>query len=228
MSAVRPRIGLDLPLRFAADASPSAIVTWLRGIDASPVDSLWTLDQLSGRLPTPEPIALLGFAAAHTKRVGLGIAVLVAPGRNPITAAKELSTLDRLSGGGRLVVGVGTGDSRLLGAMRLGEERPGAVLDEFLTVVRRLWTEREVAHDGPIWPFTGVTTSPGPPRRRRCGSAAAPSPPCAGRCASGRGGSPPDGSRPSGSRSWWAGWTRSPRRKAVPGSRWPSPNGCTS
>ncbi|WP_327107429.1 LLM class flavin-dependent oxidoreductase [Nonomuraea glycinis] len=162
MSAVRPRIGLDLPLRFAADAGPSAIVTWLRGIDASPVDSLWTLDQLSGRLPTPEPIALLGFAAAHTKRVGLGIAVLVAPGRNPITAAKELSTLDRLSGGGRLVVGVGTGDSRLLGAMRLGEERPGAVLDEFLTVVRRLWTEREVAHDGPIWPFTGVTTSPRP------------------------------------------------------------------
>ncbi|MEV0589929.1 LLM class flavin-dependent oxidoreductase [Nonomuraea cavernae] len=164
MAAPRPRIGLDLPLRFAAGTSPGAIATWLGGIDASAVDSVWTLDQLSGRVPTPEPVGLLGFAAAHTTRVRLGIALLVAPGRNPITAAKELSTLDRLSGGGRLVVGVGTGDRRLLPAMRLGDwtDRPGAVLDEFLTVLRRLWTEDDVAHDGPIWQLAGVTACPRP------------------------------------------------------------------
>jgi len=161
-AVVRPRIGLNLPLRFAAGTAPKEIATWLRGADASPVDALWTLDQLAGRTPTPEPVGMLGFAAAHTSRVRLGVAVLVAPGRNPITAAKELASLDRLGGGGRLVVGVGSGDRRLFPSLRLDDWGPGAVLDEFLTAVRRLWTEDEVDHEGPIWPFTGVGISPRP------------------------------------------------------------------
>ncbi|WP_187281099.1 LLM class flavin-dependent oxidoreductase [Nonomuraea sp. C10] len=161
-AAPRPRIGLNLPLSFAG-AAPAAIAAWFGDVEAASVDALWTLDQLAGRMPTPEPIALLGFAAAHTTRVRLGIAVLVAPGRGPIAAAKQLASLDRLTGG-RLVVGVGSGDRRLFPALRLGdwEDRPGAVLDEFLTAVHRLWTGTGVTHDGPIWPFADVTVTPRP------------------------------------------------------------------
>lgn len=165
--APRPRIGLNLPLRFAG-AAPADIAAWLGARDAAsaetPVDTLWLLDQLAGRMPTPEPIALLGFAAAHTIRIRYGVAVLAAPGRGPIAAAKQLATLDRLTGGGRLVVGVGSGDRRLFRTHGLGDraDRPGTVLDEFLTVVRRLWTETDVTHHGPAWPFTGVTITPRP------------------------------------------------------------------
>ncbi|MDA0637736.1 LLM class flavin-dependent oxidoreductase [Nonomuraea sp. MCN248] len=158
----RPRIGLNLPLRLADD-DPGAIAAWLGAVETAPVDALWTLDQLAGRVPTPEPVTLLGFAAARTTRVRLGIAVLVAPGRGPVAAAKQLASLGHLAGG-RLVVGVGSGDRGLWPALRLGEwaDRPGAVLDEFLTVVHRLWTEPGVTHDGPIWPCAGVTITPRP------------------------------------------------------------------
>ncbi|MFG1948604.1 LLM class flavin-dependent oxidoreductase [Nonomuraea sp. NPDC048826] len=161
-AAPRPRIGLNLPLGFAA-SGPDDVAAWLRDVEAAPVDALWTLDQLAGRMPTPEPIALLGFAAAHTRRVRLGIAVLVAPGRGPIAAAKQLAYLDHLTGG-RLVVGVGSGDRRMFPALRLADwaDRPGVVIDEFLTAVRRLWTESGVTHDGPIWPFADVTVTPRP------------------------------------------------------------------
>lgn len=161
-SALRPRIGLSLPLRLAGEP-PAAIAAWLGGVDNAPVDTLWTLDQLAGRMATPEPITLLSFAAAHTTRVRLGVAVLVAPARGPIAAAKQLAALDHLTGG-RLVVGVGSGDRGMFPALRLGDwtDRPGAVLDEFLTVVRRLWTETGVTHHGPIWPFHDVTVTPRP------------------------------------------------------------------
>lgn len=162
--APRPRIGLNLPLRFA-EAAPAEIAAWLGEIDGeASVDTVWLLDQLAGRMNTPEPVALLGFAAAHTTRVRYGLAVLAVPGRGPVAVAKQLATADHLLGGGRLVVGVGSGDRRLFRTYGLGEyqDRPGAVLDTFLTSVRRLWTETDVSHDGPVWPFTDVTVSPRP------------------------------------------------------------------
>ena len=157
------RIGLSMPLSHGTGAGRAAIADWLTRADTSGLDSLWVLDQSAGRMPTPNPVAVLGFAAAVTERVRLGTAVYVAPARNPITAAKELATLDSLTGGGRLVVGVGTGDRGLFGSFGLaGNPGPSAVLDEFLTVVPRLWAETDVHHDGPLWPLHGVTLSPRP------------------------------------------------------------------
>ena len=69
-------------------------------------DSLW----LSERLTTvaPDPLIALAVAAGRTERLKLGTSVLVVPGRNPVVLAKELASLDRLSGG-RLLPGVGLG-----------------------------------------------------------------------------------------------------------------------
>ena len=73
---------------------------------------LWTLDSVPGsatsRVALLDGLHVLTTAAAVTGRIGLGIAVIVLPARNAAQLAKELATIDRLSGG-RLVVGVGVG-----------------------------------------------------------------------------------------------------------------------
>ena len=87
-----------------------------RGSDGLGFDSLWLSERLTG--PAPDPLVALALAAGRTRRLKLGTSVLVVPGRNPVVLAKELASLDRLSGG-RLVPGVqnkarqlGTGGER--------------------------------------------------------------------------------------------------------------------
>ena len=73
---------------------------------------LWSLDSVPGsatsRVPLLEGLHVLTTAAAVTGAIGIGIAVIVLPARNPALLARELATVDRLSGG-RLTVGVGVG-----------------------------------------------------------------------------------------------------------------------
>jgi probable F420-dependent oxidoreductase len=87
----------------------------------------------------------------------------VVPGRNPVVLAKELASLDRLSGG-RLLPGVGLGapvpaEHRAFGVDR--RARAG-LFDEALTLIRRLWTEDDVHHEGDHFHVDGVTLRPRP------------------------------------------------------------------
>jgi probable F420-dependent oxidoreductase len=107
-----------------------------------------------GRFPYPvtdpvlEVVATLSYAAALTTRVRLGSSVLVLPYRNPIVLAKELATLDVLSNG-RVLVGVASGwleeEFALLG-VPFGER--GARTDEYLALLRALWSEERVTFAG--------------------------------------------------------------------------------
>ena len=124
-------------------------------------DSLW----LSERLTTvaPDPLIALAVAAGRTEGLKLGTSVLVVPGRNPVVLAKELASLDRLSGG-RLLPAVGLGapvpaEHRAFGVNR--RERAG-LFDEALGLIRRLWTEDDVHHDGEHFHVDGVTIRPRP------------------------------------------------------------------
>src|SRR5690242_181158 len=73
---------------------------------------LWSLDAVPGsataRVPLLDGLHVLTTAAAVTGAIDLGIAIIVLPARNPALLARELATIDRLSGG-RLIVGVGVG-----------------------------------------------------------------------------------------------------------------------
>jgi alkanesulfonate monooxygenase SsuD/methylene tetrahydromethanopterin reductase-like flavin-dependent oxidoreductase (luciferase family) len=141
-SAAR-RIGLAVPEPMLEEALVEGRAAQLfADLEADGVDSLWILDQLSGRARTSEPFGLLGFAAALTTRVRLGIAILVGASRGPLVAAKSLTTLDRLSRG-RLTVGLGLGGRAHYASYGVGDLPPGKLLDEFIVGLNRLWCERE-------------------------------------------------------------------------------------
>ncbi len=142
------KFGVQLP-HFGPLASGRGAVTVARRAEALGLDSVWVGDHivyprgLAGRFGHEfyEAVTTLAYVGASTERIRLGTAVLVLPYRNPLILAKELATLDVLSGG-RLAVGVGVGwlpeEYAALGAP-FGER--GAATDEWLRVIRALWTE---------------------------------------------------------------------------------------
>jgi probable F420-dependent oxidoreductase len=179
------KLGLQLPV-FAADGA--GVAEFARAAEDLGFDSVWTGDHLvipaeiassypyawrfpgyAGSLfPTPaflEAVALCGFVAAATSRVDIGIGVLVLPMRNPVALAKELATLDVLSGG-RVIAGVGTGWlTEEFDALGVPSDRRGARTDEAIAILRLLWGEEQPAtFDGTFWSFGGVYCQPVPPR----------------------------------------------------------------
>jgi len=135
------------------------------------VDSVWVhdhvfnvghvFDRIGGK-PYYEPLTLLSFVAARTRRVRLGTSVLVLPYHNPVRLAKAAAMLDVLSGG-RLIMGVGVGliekEIRALGSPYA--ER-GACTGEAIRAMRVLWTEDEPKFDGKYSRFDGMKFSPKP------------------------------------------------------------------
>jgi probable F420-dependent oxidoreductase len=134
-------------------------------------DSVWVHDhvfnvghvfeRIGGR-PYYEPLTLLSYVAARTRRVRLGTSVLVLPYHNPIRLAKAAATLDVLSGG-RLTLGVGVGaiESEMVALGTPFKER-GAFTDEAIAVMRTLWAEEDPRFDGRYSRFAGMKFSPKP------------------------------------------------------------------
>src|SRR5215216_1360 len=126
---------------------------------------LWLTDNLLGGRPHLEPVTLLAYAAACTERIRLGVSVIILNQRNPVALAKELASLDQLSGG-RLTVGVGLGGgTATYPAFGIGEERPVARFTEGLRVMRALWSEERVDLRGDFFRLEGVAMGPTPVQR---------------------------------------------------------------
>lgn len=134
-------------------------------IEALGFDSLWVGDHVAFHVPIPDSLTMLAFAAGVTERIALGTAVYLLPLRPPALIAKTTATLDLLSGG-RLVLGVGVGGEfpPEFGAVGVPVSERGARADEAIGVVRRLWTEDRVAHEGRHFRFGAVTIAPKPAR----------------------------------------------------------------
>ena len=157
---MKVRIGMGLGTQtLAGDAE--RFPGFVDALEARGFDSLWLSERLTG--PAPDPLIALAVAAGRTRELKLGTSVLVLPGRNPVVLAKELASLDRLSGG-RLLPGVGLGapvpaEHRAFGVDR--RARAG-LFDEAVTLMRRLWAEDDVHHDGEHFHVEGVTLRPRP------------------------------------------------------------------
>jgi probable F420-dependent oxidoreductase len=123
-------------------------------------DSLW-LPELMLNGPF-DPLVGLTYAAARTTRLKLG-AYLIVPGRNPVRLARELANLDRLSQGRLLLIMVlGQPDTPELLAQHVAKAERGALLEEMLPLLRRLWSGEVVDHDGPRYQLRDARLLPTP------------------------------------------------------------------
>jgi probable F420-dependent oxidoreductase len=106
--------------------------------------------------------ATFGFLAAVTDKLRFGTGVALVPQRNPIYTAKEICTLDWLTGG-RIDFGIGVGlNKEEVEACGYRWEDRGARCDEFLDVMRRLWTEPAVDFAGKWLKFETCRLDPKP------------------------------------------------------------------
>jgi probable F420-dependent oxidoreductase len=113
-----------------------------------------------------ESMTTLAFLAAHTSRIRLGVACLVMPTRNPIYAAKQAATLDHLCNG-RLTVGVGLGSkatesSNEFEVFEVPFRQRARLTDEYIDVMKAIWTETLASHDGPTMRFKDAEIFPKP------------------------------------------------------------------
>jgi probable F420-dependent oxidoreductase len=109
-----------------------------------------------------DPVVTLAWIAGQTRRIRLGTSVLIMPYYSPIMLAKQMATLDVLSGG-RLHVGLGTGWSRdEYLASGAPYERRAARVDEFLRCLRAIWTEDPVEFRGEFYQVPRSRVEPRP------------------------------------------------------------------
>ena len=155
-------------------ATPDAIRSMARAVEDLGFDSIWVSDHVivpagSSYIPEfmDEPLAVLSFLAAETRHVTIGTSVLIVPYRDPVFAAKFLSTVDYLSNG-RLVVGVGAGWlPEEFQALSSPFEERGARTDEYLRVFRNLWENETSSFEGQWKSYSNMRMFPkGGPNRR--------------------------------------------------------------
>jgi alkanesulfonate monooxygenase SsuD/methylene tetrahydromethanopterin reductase-like flavin-dependent oxidoreductase (luciferase family) len=133
------------------------------GIDLFVIDHLLHAPGLYG-MPWLEPLSTLTYASALAPDVRVGTAILVLPLRHPVVLAKQVATLDYLTGG-RYIFGVGPGwyPGEFAAVGNSVKER-GRRADEVLAAVRRLLTEDKVTFEGTFYQFSDITIEPRPPK----------------------------------------------------------------
>lgn len=158
-------------------SSPEAVARVARAAEDAGYESVFTGEHVVLMDPQEPPSPLppsarcldqalaLSWAAAHTKTLRLGTGIIILPQRNPVVIAKELATLDVLSGG-RLLFGVGVGYvEREFEAMGVPFGERGARTSEHIEAIRALWTMERPAFDGEFTRFSGIQSHPQPVQR---------------------------------------------------------------
>ena len=153
------KLGCGIPVS-GAWAGPEAITHVARRAEEFGYESVWTFQRLLSDVDNAlapvyrsvlDPLVALGFAAAVTRRVRLGVAIVNLPFISPALLAKQAATIDILSGG-RLDLGLGLGWSDdEFAASGVTKHRVGRRAVEYVEVLRTLWTNEVVEHHGEFY-----------------------------------------------------------------------------
>ncbi len=170
------KIGL-FAANFNACADPDTAVEVAKAAEAAGFESLWTGEHIvlpdpqtpASPLPPDTPmldtIVALTWLAAHTTTIRLASGIILLPLRNPLVLAKELASVDVVSGG-RLIVGLGTGYLEPeFDAIGVPMARRGERTDDYLRALRAVWTMDQPAYTGEFVSFSGVDAQPRPVQR---------------------------------------------------------------
>jgi probable F420-dependent oxidoreductase len=163
-------LGVILP-NFGAGSTPEAIGRSAAAAEELGFDSIWTTEHIivgpEGRDPygrVYDSLVTLGWLAGLTDRIGLGTSIVLVPLHNPMQLAKQVATVQELSGG-RLRLGVGVGWHRdEYDFMGVPFEGRGARADEAIRLMRALWSG-ERSFEGRFWSFRDATAEPRPERQ---------------------------------------------------------------
>ena len=164
-------------------SSPEGAKAVLHAAEAGGITTAWTVEHVvvpagyesqypydsSGKMAggredfdLPDPLVWLAYAAAHTTTLRLATGILIVPQRNPVITAKEVATLDHLSGG-RFELGVGAGWlEEEFAALGVPFGRRGKRLDEYIDAMRALWTQDEASFEGEFVSFENCIMRPRP------------------------------------------------------------------
>src|SRR3989441_5156211 len=174
------KVGVFLPV--SGRAASGVLMEAARRAEALGFASVWAADRIvtPWQIDTPypysadqrfivppdapflEPLTCLAYLAGGTEKIALGMSVLVMPYRHPLYWAKIATTIDHLSRG-RLILGVGVGwMAEEFDALGAPFKERGAVADEQLEVLRRLWEEERPSFEGRYYRFREVGFSPKP------------------------------------------------------------------
>ncbi len=161
-----PTFGIPVPQVFM-DGRPDMplVKRALQRAEELGFESAWVQDQVAGQVPLMESVSLLCYAAAVTERIRLGVSVIVFPIRNAVQLAKNFSSLDNMSNG-RAILGIG------LGPVFAGDHyfkifgtRSDEALRRFnegLTLMRALWSEERIDHQGEFYTLWQAAMEPKP------------------------------------------------------------------
>ena len=168
------KFGFVLPNNWGLP-EPGPIVDLAVEAEEGGLESVWVnhhvlnigyiADRLDDR-PYYDALTVLTWVAARTERVKLGTSVLVLPYLHPMVLAKQLATLDQMSGG-RLIAGLGVGSlPEENAALRVEFERRGPWSDEFIEVMQALWADGPASYDGDFFAMSDLVASPKPKQDR--------------------------------------------------------------
>src|SRR5918912_1373302 len=169
------QFGLTLPNRgvLFGVTTPAQMLEMAEIADRSDIfQSVWGGDSLLGK-PRMESLTLLAGVAARTKRVRLGPACMASfPLRDPVLLAYQWASLDLLAGGRTVLVGctgiVPQEGGRVEAALyHVNPKDRAGRLVEWLTLIKRLWTEDNVTFEGEHYSCSNVTIEPKPPASPR-------------------------------------------------------------
>jgi probable F420-dependent oxidoreductase len=164
------KIGFAAPVS-GSWATPGNLAHFARRAEELGYHSLWTFQRLLSPVDASwgevyrsvhDPLLPLAYAAAVTSRIRLGVAVVNLPFVAPVVLAKQLATLDILSGG-RVDAGLGNGwaDAEFT-ATGVHMRRQAQRADEYIALLRRLWTEPVIDHDGEFYRIPRMRMDPKP------------------------------------------------------------------
>jgi probable F420-dependent oxidoreductase len=153
--------------RLAEDAGFDALITVEHVIWPTAYSSAYPYSP-TGKIPgnpstpLPDPLIWMAWVAATTSRIRFMTGILILPQRNPVVLAKEVATLDYMSGG-RIELGIGVGWLKEeFEALGVPWERRGKRADEYVAAMRALWARDDASFAGEFVSFTGVSSNPKP------------------------------------------------------------------
>ncbi len=163
-------------------ADGPAAAAMARAAEEAGFESLWTVEHVvvpagyesqypydpSGKMPggeefaIPDPLVWLAYVGGATSTIRLATGILIVPQRNPVILAKELATLDHLTGG-RMELGIGVGWlEEEFDAIGIPFGERGKRTDDNIAAMRALWSETKASHHSPFTDFDDCISLPHP------------------------------------------------------------------